>query len=60
MHMAAYMSSVEKPSVAGLKMEIDRFSNDIQEMLREAKKGAAEFVEDYKAAAEAAGEDEED
>eukprot|EP01037_Dinobryon_pediforme_P024239 gene24239-25978_t len=57
MQMATYMGSVEKPSATGLKLELDRFGNEIAEMLREAKKGAAEFVEDYKAAIE--GEDEE-
>ena len=51
MQMATYMASVEKPSASGLKLEIDRFGNEIADMLREAKKGAAEFVEDYKAAA---------
>jgi hypothetical protein len=50
MQMATYMGSVEKPSVNGLKMELERFGKDIDEMLREAKNGAAEFVEDYKAA----------
>ncbi len=59
MQMATYMGSVEKPSVNGLKMELDRFGKDIDEMLREAKNGAAEFVEDYKAAmAEEEGEGE--
>jgi hypothetical protein len=59
MQMATYMGSVEKPSVNGLKMELERFGKDIDEMLREAKNGAAEFVEDYKAAmAEEEGEGE--
>jgi hypothetical protein len=59
MHMATYMGSVEKPSVNGLKMELERFGKEIDDMLRDAKNGAAEFVEDYKAAMEEDGESEE-
>jgi hypothetical protein len=55
MQMATYMGSVEKPSVNGLKMELERFGKEIDDMLREAKNGAAEFVEDYKAAMEEEG-----
>jgi hypothetical protein len=58
MHMATYMGSVEKPSVTGLKMELDRFGKEIDDMLREAKNGATEFVEDYKAAMEEEGDSE--
>ena len=58
MHMATYMGSVEKPSVTGLKMELDRFGKEIDDMLREAKNGAAEFVEDYKSAMEEEGDSE--
>jgi hypothetical protein len=54
--MATYMGSVEKPSVNGLKMELERFGKEIDDMLRDAKNGAAEFVEDYKAAMEEDGE----
>ncbi len=52
MQMATYMGSVEKPSVTGLKMELERFGKEIDDMLRDAKNGAEEFVEDYKAAME--------
>ena len=58
MHMATYMGSVEKPSVNGLKMELERFGKEIDDMLRDAKNGAAEFVDDYKAAMEEDGEPE--
>lgn len=52
LHMSAYMNETEKPSVGGLKMELDRFGNDIAEMIRDAKKGAEEFVEAYRSAVE--------
>jgi hypothetical protein len=55
MHMSGYLGTVEKPSANGLKMELDRFANDFADLIREAKKGAGEFIEDYKAALE--GED---
>lgn len=56
MQMSAYLGTVEKPSAQGLKMELDRFGNDIADMVRDAKKSAAEFIEDYKAAVSSEGE----
>ncbi|MEJ1161109.1 hypothetical protein [Prosthecomicrobium sp. N25] len=53
MHMSGYLGATEKPSAQGLKMELDRFAGDFADMVREAKKGAAEFIEDFKAASEA-------
>ena len=44
MRMIAYGFSVEKPSAGGLKLELDRLQADMGEVLREAKKGAEEFV----------------
>ncbi len=48
MHMSGYLGTVDKPSVAGLKLELDRFGNDLQEIIRDAKKNAGEFIEDFK------------
>ena len=52
MNMGAYVGSVEKPSVSGLKMEIERFGKEIDAILRDAKKNAEGFIEDYKSAIE--------
>jgi hypothetical protein len=57
MNMGAYVASVEKPSVAGLKMEIERFGKEIDAILRDAKKNAEGFIEDYRAATEEEGND---
>ncbi|MFK8250953.1 hypothetical protein [Ancylobacter terrae] len=65
MRMVAYVAETEKPSVGGLRLDLDRFSRELGDAVREAKKGAAEFIEDArKAQAEeaeqvAAGEDSE-
>jgi hypothetical protein len=57
MRMVAYALSVEKPSVSGLKLDLDRFGQDIDHALRHIKKGAEEFIARAKAvrAAEDAG-----
>ena len=63
MRMTAYGLGVENPSVAGLKLELDRLRNELAEFLREAKKGAEEFighVKELRAAADAALDAEED
>jgi hypothetical protein len=56
MRMTAYGLGVENPSVAGLKLDLDRLRNELNEFLREAKKGAEEFigrVKELRAAADA-------
>ncbi len=56
MRMTAYGLGVENPSVAGLKLDLDRLSKELNEFLREAKKGAEEFighVKELRAAADA-------
>ena len=56
MRMTAYGMGVESPSVAGLKLDLDRLSKELGEFLREAKKGAEEFighVKELRAAADA-------
>src|SRR5216683_1036162 len=44
MRMTAYGLGVESPSVAGLKLDLDRLRNEVGEFLREAKKGAEEYI----------------
>jgi hypothetical protein len=56
MRMTAYGLDVESPSVAGLKLDLDRLRNEVGEFLREAKKGAEEYigyVKDMRAEADA-------
>ena len=48
LQMSSYMMETEKPSVAGLKLELDRFGGDIADLIRDSKKGAAEFIESYR------------
>jgi hypothetical protein len=55
MRMTAYGLGVENPSVAGLKLDLDRLRNEVGECVREAKKGAEEYilhVKDMRARAE--------
>ena len=44
MRMTAYAMGVESPSVAGLKIDLDRLGGEVGEFLREAKKGAEEYI----------------
>ena len=63
MRMTAYGMGVESPSVAGLKLDLDRLRDEVGVFLREAKKGAEEYitlVKDMRAQAETALEAEED
>ncbi|HWF94667.1 MAG TPA: hypothetical protein VG291_06890 [Xanthobacteraceae bacterium] len=63
MRMTAYGLGVESPSVAGLKLDLDRLHKELGEFLREAKKGAEEYighVKEMRAAADAELEDEEE
>jgi hypothetical protein len=50
MRMIAYGIDVEKPSVAGLKMDLDRLRDELGVVLRDAKKGAEEYIEKVKEA----------
>ena len=62
MRMTAYGLGVESPSVAGLKLDLDRLQKELGEFLREAKKAAEEYighVKEMRAAADAELEDEE-
>ena len=44
LRMSDYATSVEKPSGAGLKLELDRFRREVDEVVRDSKKAADEFV----------------
>ncbi len=44
--MEAYAIDVEKPSVAGLKLDLDRLQRQVDELVREAKKGAEDYIRD--------------
>ncbi len=48
MRMTAYGLGVESPSVAGLKLDLDRLSKELSESLREAKKDAEDYIEQVK------------
>jgi hypothetical protein len=66
LRMVAYASETEKPSVGGLRLDLDRYARELGDSVRDAKKYAAEFIAEAKAAQEAEGaeddeaEDEED
>lgn len=42
--MMAYATSVAKPSAGGLKLDLDRFRRDVDDIIRETKKDAEAFV----------------
>jgi hypothetical protein len=50
MRMVAYAMEAEKPSVAGLKMDLDRLRGDMDQLVRESKKGAEAFIASAKSA----------
>jgi hypothetical protein len=50
LRMASYGTYVEKPSVGGLKLDLDRFRQEIDQIIRDAKKGADEYIEMVKGA----------
>ena len=49
MRMAAYGTAVEQPSVAGLKLDLDRLRQETDQFVREAKKGADDYIREVKA-----------
>lgn len=53
LRMIAYAQETEKPSVGGLRLDLDRYGREVAEQIREAKKGAGEFIAETKAAREA-------
>jgi hypothetical protein len=54
MRMIAYATEVEKPSAGGLKLDLDRFRREMDDVVRHAKRGAEQFIEASKAELEAA------
>jgi hypothetical protein len=50
MRMVAYAMEAEKPSVAGLKLDLDRMRGGLDQLVRESKKGAEAFIASAKAA----------
>ena len=44
MRMMNYAESVAKPSAGGLKLDLDRFRRDADDLIREAKKDADGFI----------------
>ena len=60
MRMVAYAATVAKPSGGGLKLDLDRFRRDIEDLIRETKKDADRFIAQARESmtAEELGEDE--
>jgi hypothetical protein len=58
--MAAYAATTAKPSGGGLKLDLDRFRRDIEDIIRESKKDADRFIAQARESMAAAelGEDE--
>jgi hypothetical protein len=59
MRMTAYGMGVENPSVAGLRLDLDRWQRDVVEAIRHAKKGAEEYIRTVKEVTAAADAEEE-
>lgn len=60
LRMVAYASETEKPSVGGLRLDLDRYARELSDSVRDAKKYAAEFIAEAKAAQEAEGAEEDE
>jgi hypothetical protein len=56
--MVGYLASTAKPSAGGLKLDLDRFRRDVDDIIRETKKDAEEFIAHAKASIAAAALDE--
>lgn len=48
LRMLAYGLGTEKPSATGLRLDLDRFAREVNDVIRESKKSAEAFVEDMK------------
>jgi hypothetical protein len=42
--MVGYIASTAKPSAGGLKLDLDRFRRDVEDVIRETKKDAEGFI----------------
>jgi hypothetical protein len=49
LRMSSYGVEVDKPSVAGLKLDLDRMRTEIEQAIREVKKDAEEYIANIKA-----------
>ena len=58
--MVAYAANAAKPSGTGLKLDLDRFRRDIEDLIRAAKKDADLFIAQAKEAMVAAEQDEDE
>jgi len=60
MRMVGYAGTAAKPSGSGLKLDLDRFGRDIDDLIRAAKKDADHFIAQAKESmAEAEAEEDE-
>jgi hypothetical protein len=48
MHMVRYALETEKPSASGLKLDLDRFRREIDNVIRDVKKNADHFISEAK------------
>ena len=44
LRMVAYVTETEKPSVGGLRLDLDRFTREMGDAVRDAKRNGAEFI----------------
>ena len=58
--MVGYVASTAKPSAGGLKLDLDRFRRDVDDIVRETKKDAEEFIARAKVSIAAAELDEDE
>jgi hypothetical protein len=58
--MVAYAATAAKPSSGGLKLDLDRFRRDIEDLIRAAKKDADGFIAHAKESMAAAELDEDE
>jgi hypothetical protein len=54
MQMVGYALETERPSASGLKMDLDRFRREMDNLIRDAKKNADDFIAEAKTARAAA------
>lgn len=60
MHMVGYALETEKPSASGLKLDLDRFRREMDNLIRDAKKNADHFIAEAKTVRAAAENEIED
>jgi hypothetical protein len=58
--MVGYLGTTAKPSAGGLKLDLDRFRRNVEDVIRETKKDAEAFIAHTKATIAAAELDEDD